>query len=87
MSFLPPAVIHLAGRIHPSLARSVLPLQLTKEPIMAEVTSGADRTIIILNNEEASALAGDLNFLNIDGDLSPELHSLADAMGVTMVVA
>ena len=58
-----------------------------KGAIMAEVTSGADRTIIILNNEEASALTRDLNFLNIDGDLSPELHSLADAMGVTMVLA
>ena len=55
--------------------------------LMAEVTSGADRTIIILNNEEASALTRDLNFLNIDGDLSAELHDLADAMGVTHVLA
>mgnify|MGYP001579948670 FL=1 len=54
---------------------------------MAEVTSGADRTIIILNNEEASALTRDLNFLNIDGDLSAELHDLADAIGVTHVLA
>jgi len=54
---------------------------------MAEVTSGADRTIIILNNEEARALTNDLNFLNLDGDLSPELHDLADAMGVTHVLA
>jgi|TARA_Y100000296_G_scaffold85386_1_gene121186 hypothetical protein len=53
---------------------------------MAEVTSGADRTIIILNNEEARALTNDLNFLAF-GDLSPELYDLADAMGVTHVLA
>ena len=49
---------------------------------MAEVTSGADRTIVILNNEEASALTEGLNFLNIDGDLHADLYQLAEAFGV-----
>jgi hypothetical protein len=53
---------------------------------VADVTSGSDRTTITLNNEEASALKHDLTILNTVGVLSPELHELAEAMGVAYVV-
>jgi len=49
---------------------------------MAEVTSGSDITVIVLNNAEASALTEGLNFLNIDGDLHADLYQLAEAFGV-----
>jgi hypothetical protein len=58
---------------------------------MAEVTSGAYLTVIVLDDDEAGALCSALRFCAVDGDPSPEAHDelseLREALGVDRKVS
>ena len=48
---------------------------------MAEVTSGTDLTVIVLDRPEAQALARLLRWNDMKGTLEDDLRSLLDAAG------